>query len=111
MEKICANINHENEIVKESSILTLGFICSRMKERTDFEFDSQAQTSILSGIILGLQQTQPLIIDTALKALRDSISSLATTLKIAQYRSFVLKQLVDIINSEKYAVEGLQILG
>ena len=57
VEKICVNINHDNQIVKEASILTLGFICSRIKEKSDFEFTPQVQESIITGIVIGIQQS------------------------------------------------------
>jgi hypothetical protein len=70
-----------------------------MKDRSDFAFTNQIQDSILSGILLGIQQTQPHLIDTSLKALRDSIPSLTLTLANTQYRTFLLGQLANIVGN------------
>jgi len=51
-----------------------------MKERSDYSFPQNVSDNILSGIILGIQQNQTLIVETALKALRDSLGSLGKTL-------------------------------
>lgn len=39
------------------------------------------------------------------------MSSLSDVLQNEQYRAFTLKKLVQIVGSEQYCVEGLQILG
>ncbi len=39
------------------------------------------------------------------------MGSLSATLKNSQYREFVLKQIVDIVNNKEYKEDGLQILG
>lgn len=39
------------------------------------------------------------------------MGSLSATLSHAQFRDYVLKQIVDIVNNQAYAEDGLQILG
>lgn len=39
------------------------------------------------------------------------MSSLAQTLSNKQYRDFIMQQLIAIVGSGKYTIEGLQILG
>lgn len=60
---------------------------------------------------MGIQQSDHQLVETSLKALRDSLSSLNEILKNQQYREFLLKQVGEIITSGKFTIEGLQILG
>jgi hypothetical protein len=68
-------------MIKEVSILTLGFICEKLKEKKSFIFSHDLQRTILTGILLGLKETQKEIIDTSLLALRDGVSSMSDLLK------------------------------
>lgn len=70
-----------------------------MKERYDYTFPTKTQEHILSGIILGIQQTQQHLIETSLKALRDSLSSLATTLENDKVRTFLLTKMADMVSN------------
>lgn len=47
-------MNNQDAVVKEVSILTIGFICEQLKE-FGFTFDERTQELILSGIVLGLK--------------------------------------------------------
>lgn len=51
-------MNNEDLVVKEVSILTIGFICEQLRE-FNFTFDDQMQETILTGILLGVKDTHP----------------------------------------------------
>lgn len=55
VEKISSNINNEDPLIKEVSILTLGFICERLKEKKSFVLNEHLQEMVLTGILLGLK--------------------------------------------------------
>jgi hypothetical protein len=78
-------MNNEDLVVKEVSILTIGFICEQLKEY-NFEFDEPLQETILSGILVGVKDTHGEIAKTAFIALRDGISSVTAIMKNQQYR-------------------------
>lgn len=80
VEKICSNITNSNPIIREVSIITLGFICERVKDVNSFCFPVSTQEAILTGIVVGLKETDEALVNVALKALRDSIGSLSELL-------------------------------
>lgn len=49
-------MSNEDLIVKEVSILTIGFICEQLKE-FNFEFDEALQETILTGILVGVKDS------------------------------------------------------
>ena len=51
-------MKHEDQVVKEVSILTIGFICEQLKE-LNFTFDEPLQETILTGILLGIRDPNP----------------------------------------------------
>ena len=98
-------------MVKEASILTLGFICESIKDKTNFRFTPHEQEAILTAIMLGVQQPALNIVETSLTALRNSVSSFYEILQQPQACEYILSKVVEIIHSGKYLVECLQILG
>ena len=81
-------------MIKEVSILTLGFICERLKTKKSFVFSLNLQELILSGILLGLKESQKSLIETALKGLLDGVSSMSDILNNPQYRDYMINQVV-----------------
>lgn len=94
VEKISSNINNEDLLIKEVSILTLGFICERLKDKKSFVFNAHLQELVLTGILLGLKSTEKHIIETSLKALRDGLASMPDILNNPQYRDYLINQTV-----------------
>lgn len=47
-----------------------------MKDKSSFEFPLQTQEAILTGIVVGLKENNDILVNIALKALRDSVGSL-----------------------------------
>lgn len=82
-----------------------------MRDKSGFEFSPSVQESIATGIVMGIQQPDEQLVQTSLKALQDSVSSLHEILKNPQYREFLLKEIGDIVNGGKFTLEGLHILG
>jgi len=85
-------MRNEDLIVKEVSILTIGFICEQLKE-FNFEFDEALQETILTGILVGVKDTHSEIAKTAFIALRDGISSVTAIMKNPQYREYLITQI------------------
>ena len=92
-------MSNDDLVVKEVSILTIGFICEQLRE-FNFTFDDQMQQTIRTGTLLGVTDTHPDIAETAFKALRDGIAGVAGILKNAQYRDYLIAQIAEAINSK-----------
>ena len=98
-EKITSNMSNEDLVVKEVSILTIGFICEQLKE-FNFEFDEPLQETILTGILVGVKDSHPEIAETAFKALRDGMGSVSSIMKNVQYREYLITQIAEAIKSK-----------
>ena len=85
VEKISQNISNNDPIVKEVSILTIGFICEQIKE-FDCSLEEGQQETILTGILMAVKDAHPEIVETAFKALRDGMPAMSDVMKNIKVR-------------------------
>lgn len=62
------------------NIFTIGLVCEQLKD-LDFALDLKQQHRIFEGIVLGLNDSDPNIRQTAFGALREAIPSILELLK------------------------------
>ena len=87
------NMKHEENKIRGVSIMTLGFICEKLKDM-NFTLTLEMQESVITAIILGIKDSVPENRKIALQAFRDSLFSMAGIMEVKDYRNFIVKNIV-----------------
>ena len=89
------NLNHEDQNVQKSAILTLGYICEVLHQEKITSLTNEQVDAMITGICLGLKQYDEKTI-TALKALENSINFLTESIRKETVSDFIMNLLMSI---------------
>ena len=95
LSNLSNNLNHEDQNVQKSAILTLGYICEVLHQENITTLTNEQVDAMITGICLGLKQYDDKTI-TALKALENSINFLTESIQKETVSDFIMNLLMSI---------------
>ncbi len=110
---LVAQTNNQNEDIKKAAVMTLGFICENLKEKSA-SLDDEMVKQMMTGILVSMraEQGNDEIRYMGVKALQDSLQFMSNHLESHDIRVYMMQQLVFCLKSAvfKIRVRSLQCL-